>query len=213
MKPPYYQIAEHYEACLKQHGPTHRGLDWPNADDLAVRSGVMLGVCRQIDKTPISILDLGCGIGLLVDYLKERGLEKTFAYRGVDLSKEMAAVASSRHPGRMFETRDVLKEPLPPGSADYVIMNGLLTVKATLSYEAMELFAHAIIKAAFDTCRQGIVFNVMSAHVDWKRDDLFHWPYDKAVAFLSERCSRHLVIRADYGLYEYTVYVYREPNR
>ena len=49
----------------------------------------------------------------------------------------------------------------------------------------------------------------MSKHVDWERDDLFHLPFDDLARWLVASVSRNIVIRADYGLYEYTVYVYR----
>jgi hypothetical protein len=52
----------------------------------------------------------------------------------------------------------------------------------------------------------------MSHHVDWQRDDLFHLPFDTLAAFLRTEVSRHFLFRADYGLYEYTVYVYREAR-
>ena len=91
-------------------------------------------------------------------------------------------------------------------------MNGLLTEKLTLSYLAMERFAVEMIKAAYSACTKGIAFNAMSSNVDWCRLDLFHWPLDRAVELLSKVCSRNLVIRMDYSLYEYTVYAYREPT-
>ena len=56
----------------------------------------------------------------------------------------------------------------------------------------------------------GVAFNVMSKLVDWERDDLFHWGFDEMAAAVGGRLSRHIRIRADYGLYEYTVYVYRQ---
>ena len=74
----------------------------------------------------------------------------------------------------------------------------------------MVAFASDIIRAAFDTARIGIAFNVMSKNVDWERDDLFHWGLDELTAFLTKDISRRFVLRNDYGLYEYTVYVYRD---
>jgi hypothetical protein len=52
----------------------------------------------------------------------------------------------------------------------------------------------------------------MSKHVDWEREDLFHLPFDRLTSFLTNRLSRHFVIRHDYGLYEYTTYVYKYAN-
>ena len=70
-----------------------------------------------------------------------------------------------------------------------------------------------MLRRVWPRAREGLAFNVMSKHVDWERDDLFHLSTDLLLAFLKSELSRHVVIRHDYGLYEYTVYVYREPNR
>jgi SAM-dependent methyltransferase len=187
-------------------------MDWPSEGDLKRRLEVMLGLIRFRGSEPVSILDLGCGVGLLVDYLKAQNMLHLFEYWGIDLSEEMVATARRRHPTQRFEAADILQKGLPEKCTDYVIMNGLLTEKVTLKQKEMEMFARSMVKVAFDACRYGVAFNVMSTHVDWTRSDLFHWPLDRAAAFLVKRCSRWLVIRMDYGLYEYTVYVHREPN-
>ena len=50
----------------------------------------------------------------------------------------------------------------------------------------------------------------MTKHVDWERDDLFHLPVRRPRRRSSTaEVSRNFVIRNDYGLYEYTAYVYR----
>jgi hypothetical protein len=76
----------------------------------------------------------------------------------------------------------------------------------------MQRYMERLLKRVFPSARVGMAFNVMSKHVDWERDDLFHVPYDLLAAFLKANLSRHFAFRADYGLYEYTTYVYREPR-
>ena len=66
-----------------------------------------------------------------------------------------------------------------------------------------------LVKAVFSKARKGLAFNVMSKDVDWERDDLFHLSFDELSKFLTEEVSRNFVIRNDYGLYEYTVYIYK----
>ena len=208
----YTDIVKHYERCLLQHGPTHAGMDWPDAHDLKTRFDVMLAVMRPKARSSSTLLDIGCGAGLLIDRLKARRLFDPATYRGIDLSREMVAAARRRHPSACFEVRDILLRPLRARSADYIIMNGVLTEKLKFTQAAMEAYACRMIKAAFNACSEGVAFNVMSSHVDWRRRDLFHWPLDRAVKFLVDKCSRHIVIRMDYGLYEYTIYVYRKAN-
>lgn len=210
-QPTYHCLVEHYEACLDAHGVNHRGVDWPDEKGMALRFEVMLGLL-QAPPPRARLLDLGCGPGLLLDHIERRGLNSAVAYSGIDLSPKMIAAAEARYPYADFSLRDLLKEPLAPQSFDYVVMNGLLTEKRTLSQAQMVDFAQRMIAAAFETAAIGIAFNVMSSHVDWTRDDLFHWPADELLAFATKRLTRHIVLRADYGLYEYTAYLYRAPN-
>ena len=210
--PGFEVLVSHYEACLERHGATPRGVDWPSARDLETRFSVMLGLLDGLPGRPV-VLDLGCGPGLLVDYLAASGRLGAVAYRGIDLSARMVEAAKARLPGLDFSCRDILADPLPERSVDVVVMNGVLTERRSLTKPRMEELAQSLVVAAFRAARVGIAFNVMSSHVDWERDDLFHWPFDEAAAFLRRAVSRHYAFRADYGLYEYVVTVRRDPLR
>ena len=207
----YKVIQGHYEATLSRHGLTTKGLDWPNTEDLETRYRVMLSGLPRVDGT-LSLLDVGCGLAFLADHLDSRPDLPPIAYRGIDLSPAMTEAAHQRRPDLDLETRDLIAAPLSAGACDFAILNGVFTVKASLDHAAMKGFALALLKAVWPSCRKGLAFNVMSIHVDWMRDDLFHWPMDDAVASLRTELSRHIRIRADYGLYEYTLFIYRESN-
>jgi hypothetical protein len=135
------------------------------------------------------------------------------AYRGIDLSPVMIETARARWPTHNFECRDILTSPLPDDSVDVVLMNGVLTERVSLSIKEMTALAEALVAAAFQVARVGLAFNVMNANVDWQREDLFHWQFDLLADFLKRRVSRNYSFRADYGLYEYTCFVRREPYR
>lgn len=212
----YRQIVEHYERCLAQHGDSHRGVDWPNPQDAQTRYQVMLDVIRPEQGAPaaaVSLLDFGCGAAHLYEYLQARG-EDRIAYAGLDLSPQFVELARRKFPARTFYQVDVLATDaleLPP--FDYVVLNGVLTEKRELSFAAMWAYAQRLLRAVFAQARVGIAFNVMSKQVDWERADLFHLPFDTLAEFLTRELSRHFVLRNDYGLYEYTVYVYHAPLR
>jgi SAM-dependent methyltransferase len=206
-------IVRHYEACLERHGATPLGVDWRGGDDLAARFGVMLdGLLAGCQGRP-RLLDIGCGTGFLLDYAAAVGKLDRFDYLGVDLSAPMVEAARARWPGYDFAVRDVLADPLPDAGVDVILMNGVMTERVGQSHEQMVGLAQSIIAAAFRAARVGIAFNVMSAHVDWTRDDLFHWPHDELAGFLVREVSRHYAIRADYGLYEYSCFVWHGPQR
>ena len=70
-------------------------------------------------------------------------------------------------------------------------------------------YTKAVLLKVFALARVGIAFNVMSKQVEWERDDLFHLPFDVLADFLTSELSRNFIFRHDYGLFEYTTYVYR----
>lgn len=208
----YLDIVAHYEACLAAHGDTHRGVDWPDADDAAKRYEVMLGLLEHPRRPPgPTLLDLGCGAAHLLEHLRRVGPDDV-RYLGADISPRFIELCQRKFPGESFTLVDVLREPEQMPVADFVVANGVFTEKRSLSWEAMWEHTRRMITALFHGARIGLAFNVMSHHVDWQRDDLFHLPFDTLAAFLRATVSRHFLIRADYGLYEYTVYVYREAR-
>jgi SAM-dependent methyltransferase len=205
----------HYERCLAEAGATPSGVDWPNARDLEERFAVQLDVLDAVPpETALpTLLDLGCGPGLLLNYLAATNRVDAVEYRGIDISPAMIELGRTRWPGKSFQVRDILVDPLPPDSVDVVIMNGVLTERQGISRERIVMMAESLLTAAFRAARVGIVFNAMSRHVDWEREDLFHWGFDEVAAFLKRDLTRHFSFRADYGLFEFTAFAWRHPRR
>ena len=204
----YTHLVEHYETCLAQHGDTHRGVDWPNAQDAQTRYQVMLDVIRPTSGK-VTLLDFGCGAAHLYEYIQQHHRHQ-IEYAGLDLSAEFLTLARQKFPTIPFYHLDLLTSPeheLP--SFDYVVLNGVLTEKLQMTNEEMWNYAQQLLRAVFAKTRGGLAFNVMSKQVDWERDDLFHLSLDRLAEFLVRDLSRHFVVRNDYGLYEYTTYVYR----
>jgi SAM-dependent methyltransferase len=211
MRTGYQSIIEHYEACLARHGDSHLGVDWPNAADAETRYRVMLEVIRQPDDGPIELMDFGCGAAHLNEYLRRLDRNE-IRYLGVDASPKFVELSRRKFPNTTFYCTDVLGDHAELPDVDYVVMNGVLTEKRGLAFDQMRDYMFRLLPRVFSHARIGLAFNVMTHHVDWQREDLFHVPYDLLAAFLKANLSRHFAFRADYGLYEYTTYVYREPK-
>jgi SAM-dependent methyltransferase len=159
-----------------------------------------------------SVLDVGCGPGFAVDFLHARYGKDAVEYCGVDISAPLVEAARARLPATNFLHRDIVSDPLPALAYDYAVLNGVLTAKFTLTHEQMEVLASNLLAAAWRSTRTALSFNVMSPYVDWKRDDLFLWPIERALDFCVSNLSRHCNVIADYGLYEYSVQVFRSPR-
>jgi SAM-dependent methyltransferase len=207
----YKPIITHYEDCLEKFGDTSMGVDWPNEKDAKLRYGVMLDLFLKRDQTEVSLLDFGCGTAHMLEYIKDYFPEAGILYTGLDISGKFIEVSRNKFPTERFIEMDILEDNGGPGRFDYIIMNGVFTEKRELGFDEMWNYFCDMMIRIFPYAEKGIAFNVMSKHVDWERDDLFHLSMDRLGNFLSEKISRHFVFRSDYGLYEYTCYVYRMP--
>jgi SAM-dependent methyltransferase len=205
----YMEIVQHYESRLELYGDTHLGVDWPNAADAERRYDVMLGLIRPDASQPVTLLDFGCGAGHLYEHIGRLRLHHRIAYSGLDLSPKFVTLCRQKHPGVPFYYFDIMEADGGLPEFDYVVMNGVFTEKLTLSQGEMLDYFQVLIARVFAKARTGLAFNVMSKQVEWERSDLFHLSLDVLAAFLTKTLSRDFVIRHDYRLYEYTVYLYR----
>lgn len=206
----YLAIISHYESCLRRHGDTHLGVDWPKKEDADTRYQVMLEVIKRGAKgsPKVTLLDFGCGASHLYEYMLKKQINGV-EYSGLDLSDEFIRLSTSKFPNLTYYHADILEDTYALPFFDYIVINGVFTLKCDLSFTEMLDFFQKTVLRTFQRARVGIAFNVMSKQVDWERHDLFHLPLDTLASFLNHDVSRNFVIRHDYRLYEYTTYVYR----
>ena len=206
----YHPLVETVEKLYAEHGDTHRGLGFRTEEGFEARYRVYLEVIRgAAAHEECSLLDVGCGTARLLDLIKSLGRGE-ISYRGVDLSPKLIEAARKKHPGADFIWGDPFDlEEIWSARPDYVVFGQIFTCRLQMSVAEMTDYMLRMLRLAFTRCRRGVVFNVMSAHVDWQRDDLFHVPFDQMADLMQANLNRNYVFRADYGLYEYAVYVYK----
>jgi SAM-dependent methyltransferase len=202
------------EQFLEAHGPdTPLGVGWTRA--FAGRYEVMFDLLRwdraDASTERMSLVDLGCGVGHFYDFLQSQTAVEV-DYTGVDISPAFLKAARSRFPEARFLDLDILEADGPLPQFDYVIANGLLNSRGSVDYVEMWDYAKRLIRAAYSMARRGLAVNVMTKHLDWEREDLFHVAFDDMAAFVRAELSPHFVFRQDYGAFEYTTYVYRSAS-
>jgi trans-aconitate methyltransferase len=72
-----------------------------------------------------SLLDIGCGTGILVPYLQQLAGMEPSRYTGIDLAEDAVAEAASSFPAARFSRLDYSTDPVP-GRYDGVIFNETL---------------------------------------------------------------------------------------
>ena len=143
----------------------------------------------------------------IADFLGARGTRVD--YSGSDASGRMVDAARERHPNLRFERGEL---PVPgPGTPRYDVLlcSGLFHVKLRSPDDEWWTHVCETLRRMFDSCRIGIAFNLMSDQVDFRSPDLFYAEPGRTLDFCRHELSRRVVLRHEYPLYEYTVYVYR----
>ncbi len=198
-------VVAHYESRLARFGATARGMDWKDEASQRLRFELLCAIC-SLDG--MSVHEVGAGAGHHADFMEATGQRAD--YSGSDLSAAMVVAARGRRPDLRFEQRDVLEGPVRE-EYDVLLCSGLFHVKLEQSEGAWRAFVEAMVRRMFGMCRVGIAFNLLSDRVDYREPALYYASPARMLAFCRESLGPHVALRHDYPLYEYTVYVYKQP--
>ena len=207
LKPPVSTISkEYYESALAEFGDDPRGVNWRDAESQELRFQVLAGIG---DFTGRRVHDVGCGLAHMAEWLKRENI--VCEYVGSDISEKMiAAAATHAPPPAELHVADIMSGPEEPWmGADYVVNSGVFTVRSSVPESEWRVFVYDMIRAMFRVADKGIAFNLMSSYVDYRDDHLFYENPQAILDFCVAELSRKVVIRHDYPLWEYAVYVYR----
>ena len=195
---------ERYADRLRLFGPGPRALGWRDDQQQRLRFKVLAEGARSLYGK--RVLDVGCGFGDLYDFLSAEKID--VHYTGCDISPDLLAIARERHPELRFELRDILEDHYPDSAFDYVLMSGLFNHRL----EHNEAFLRGLLSAAFRASTIGVGANMMTDQVDYREDYLYYFN-PESVLRLCQKLSRHVSLRHDYPLFEFTVFIYHNANR
>ena len=139
-------LAAYYAPHLDAGHLDHQAVHWGSAWGQRVRFDALTGGLWPIEGT---LLDLGCGLAHLADYLDERG--STATYIGADLLPAMVDRARDRRPE--LDLR-VLAPGAPLPDCDVAVASGIFATAAP------EVLRHTV-TAMWAAARRAISFNVL----------------------------------------------------
>jgi SAM-dependent methyltransferase len=202
-------LGRHYAEQFSRHGPSSKGVDWgPDEAQMFLRYDQMLKVGADQELARPSLLDVGCGFGGLQRYAISKNID--LDYTGVDLAKNMIDWAAQNITPGTFLHGDLLRHEFDR-QFDYVVCNGILTQKLDIPASQMDQFAAQLIRKMFSLCRIGTAFNVMTSKVNYRATNLYYRDPGEMLSWCLSEISPRIKLDHSYPLYEYTVYLYRNP--
>jgi len=170
-----------------------------------------LFACSDVQEDD-SILDIGCGSGELLNYMRKIGLNGE--YCGIDFIKEFVEHGNNffkNDRASSFVQIDIENDDIPK-SFNWVILSGVFNDLRDDS----EMFFYSTLDKMFEASTKGIVFNSLTKYVDYEDNDLFYTYPDKVMKYCLENFSKYIVLKTNYQLkkdtipFEYSLCVYRK---
>lgn len=205
-------LQAHYRALYAQHGDSPQAVQWSSLDSQQRRFAVLTEVAQAPISAMGSVLDLGCGLGALRDYLRAGG--HTAAYTGLDFVGEFidrARVKYADDAAARFEQHDLSTDAPLPFRADWVLLSGVFNNPMADN----AAFIRQTLLRMYEACERGIAFNAMSTYVDFRADNLYYADPTELFDWVKRHLSRRATLRHDYLVkegsipFEFTCYVYR----
>lgn len=161
------QIRVYYKNIRNEKMEDFEKLGWESREAQYKRFSILVS---NVELKGKRILDVGCGLGNLKDYLDQQGIQAS--YTGVDLLQDMVEQAAAKHVGTPFYCLDIFKEnPFGMHSFDIIYSSGIFNLNLGNNKEFLK---NAIVRF-FELSRHGAVFNLLHDQSPDRDDEYFYF--------------------------------------
>lgn len=184
MKPDLTKLCKHYSQTYHQYGFNSKGADWGSKSKHELRILSMINALGEGAFANCSVLDVGCGYGILHSLLKRHYPDIKLSYYGIDPCIEVIDYAkSSSDPEAEFLCCDI-QSFSPPILFDTVFCCGIFTKKASMTDDEMYELLSCFFALLKKTKPSSVSFNTMSPFCDRHDHDLFYPSYERILGML-----------------------------
>lgn len=191
------RIKNFYLPWLSGEKGNAKKLAWESTYNQLVRFQALVDNVNLNEK---SILDVGCGLGDLYDYLERQGID--VHYTGVDILDVMIENAQKKHPGADFIKTDIFKssDVFDGRKFDVVYASGTFNLKLGNN----EKFIEDIARVFSTLSREVFAFNLLHERSSDPIDTYYYTHPEKVLPVLKKYSSDVKVID-DYLENDFTV--------
>lgn len=201
---PAASLIDLYRDAYRAHGDTPAAVLWPK-DRQAIR---FKALTRAIEKDGFSVLDYGCGLAHLHDYLSARF--SLFDYCGADIVPEFIAACRAKYPAsRFFEADQIIGAGR---SYDYIALSGVFNIRYVPDAEEHQRIVFETLRSLWPLARRALAVNFMSDAVDFQQEGAWHQNACDLLAFVRKNLSARCLLDHSYMPYEYTLTVYADAE-
>ena len=197
-------LVEKYRKSFEEHGDTPAGVQWPRGrQDIRFKA-----LTQHFASNKFSVLDYGCGLGHLKDYLDKNFIG--FEYLGADLVPEFISAVQKKYPEVRTKLLSSPTELIDP--TDHVVASGTFNIIEGGDRDAyLEKVKQALLHL-FSLARESLAVNFMTDKVDYMQPTALHVNMEEMINFVSRKMSARLLVNASYMPYEFTITVFKDDK-
>ena len=153
------QISRTYRNRLAGYGPTAAGVFWRSSSSQIARFDALLGLAHQVSRhQPISIADIGCGYGAMLDFILQQPAYRRTDYQGVDINPAMITACRQRHAAMAAK---FLVGKQPSNLVDFCLFSGTFNLTHGANPDLWLDYIFHNLSACFAKSRQGLILNLI----------------------------------------------------
>jgi ubiquinone/menaquinone biosynthesis C-methylase UbiE len=127
-------IRSYYEPNINEDYPDFKVLGWESEESQRLRFDVLVS---NVDLNGKKILDVGCGLGNLFEFISSKGIEAD--YTGVDILEKMIERANKKQLKAKFYKMDIFEaNPFKEGQFDVVYASGTFNLNLQNNMEFLK---------------------------------------------------------------------------
>lgn len=155
-----------------------------------------------------SLLDFGCGLGRLVEFMKTHLPGSKIEYTGADVVEKFINHNQRKFPEQSFKLIDSHNDLQKKW--DIVFLSGVFNIKYFDDLNRNQQYIYEVINHLFNYCtKQVLIVDFMHDIVDFQQSTAFHQNMPVLVDYISTNLSKRFDLVSSYMPYEFGVRIYK----
>jgi SAM-dependent methyltransferase len=161
-----------YRSRLATRGPTAEGVFWRSGTSQTARFRVLLAlITTHTADRPLSIADIGCGYGAMLDFLQGSSAFGDITYQGIDINDAMIDACHRRFPAQKHLFRRANR---PTGPVDFCVFSGTFNLTHSTDPSLWNDYIFTTLGRYLPYCRRGMALNLICASKMAIKGQIFH---------------------------------------
>jgi SAM-dependent methyltransferase len=190
-------LIQQYQYSFAKHGDSPAAVMWPRGRQ-ELRFDALT---KHFSGSNFSVLDFGCGLGHLKDYLDKHYIN--YKYYGVDVVPEFVKWVSEKYVGIETQLINSYLDLLIP--VDHIVISGTFNIIEGGDRLAYIKQVEDTLIHLFGLSRLSLSVNFMTDRVDFTQPDALHMNVEFITDFIRSHLSPRIIVNESYMPYEFTI--------